>query len=122
MSIDIDSDVAAAARTHVGRVKSQAVGYVDWDSCSLALLVTERGSDEVKLLNHGSSTLMEELLSHVGKWETMGRVTLSDCRITIEADSSGAANPDHRSRPGTVAGNAYDMVIRFPGMNGTGLD
>ena len=104
-----------------GRVTSQAVGYVDWDSCSLALLASQRGSDKVELLSHGSSMLVEQLLSHIGRWETMGSVTLSDCRITIEAGSSGVASRDRRSRPGTVVANAYDMVVRFAGMNGAGL-
>ena len=104
-----------------GRVDSQAVGYVDWDSCSLVLLATKRGSDDVELLTHGSTSLVEELLSHLDEWDAMGRVALSDCRITMEDVSSGAARQGHGLRPGTVDGNAYDILIRFPRTNGIGL-
>ena len=101
-----------------GRVSSHAVGCVDWDSCSLALLTTEQGSDDVQLLNHGSSALVRDLLSYLRTWKSMGRVTLSDCRIAIENVSSVAARRRNSSRPGTVAGNAFDMIIRFPETNG----
>lgn len=104
-----------------GRVDSQAVGYVDWDSCSLALLATKRGSDDVELLTHGSTSLVEQLLSHLGEWDAMGRVALSDCRITMKEVSSGAARQGHGSQPGTAAGNAYDIEIRFRRINGTAL-
>lgn len=66
-------------------------------------------------------SMVDELLSHLDEWVAMGRVALSDCHITMEDVSSGAARQGHGLRPGTVDGNAYDILIRFPRTNGIGL-
>lgn len=122
VSIDIDSDIVATARTHVSRTGLTNVRVVAADGAHG--FPPEAPYDRITVtvgVREPFPAWVAQLLSHIGRWETMGSVTLSDCRITIEAGSSGVASRDRRSRPGTVVGNAYDMVVRFAGMNGAGL-